>query len=193
MLKRLTTSSSSNVETVWKKVSAILSDFCKVNKNLAIEIQSIIGSRWKPGQIFCNLHYTLGISQGIRSVMNSYQQTIGVEKLFPKTVGFEIEIEDKLIVVQVLDCWMRLTSIRWQIKPWNRYQSFTEFGEKRGIRNVGHMLHANRFGEFEERCAGGVYMADAWIDWLNVNADTRNQLSCYLRDTLGITDQCKFL
>ena len=133
MLKRLATSSSSNVETVWKKVSAILSDLCKVNKNLAIEIQSIIGSRWKPGQIFCNLHYTLGISQGIRSVMNSYQQAIGVEKLFPKTVGFEIEIEDKLIVVQVLDCWMRLTSIRWQIKPWNRYQSFTEFGEKRGI------------------------------------------------------------
>ena len=193
MLKRLATSSSSNVETVWKKVSAILSDLCKVNKNLAIEIQSIIGSRWKPGQIFCNLHYTLGISQGIRSVMNSYQQTIGVEKHFPKTVGFEIEIEDKLIVVQVLDCWMRLTSIRWQIKPWNRYQSFTEFGEKRGIRNGGHMLHANRFGEFEERCAGGVYMADAWIDWLNVNTDTRNQLSCYLRDTLGIMDQCKFL
>ena len=55
------------------------------------------------------------------------------------------------------------------------------------------MLHANRFGEFEERCAGGVYMADAWIDWLNVNTDTRNQLSCYLRDTLGIMDQCKFL
>ena len=124
--------------------------------------------------------------------MNSYQTTIGAEKLFPKTVGFEIEIEDKLIVVQVLDCWMRLTSIRWQIKPWNRYQSFTEFAEK-NIRNVGHMLHANRFGEFEERCAGGVYMADAWMDWLEVNTDTRNQLACYLRETAGIMDQCKFL
>ena len=104
MLKRLATSSSSNVETIWKKISALLSDLCSVNKHLALEIQHVIGSTWKPGQIFCNLHYTLGISQGIKSIMTSYQTAIGVEKLFPKTVGFEIEIEDKLIVIQILDC-----------------------------------------------------------------------------------------
>ena len=125
--------------------------------------------------------------------MTSYQTAIGVEKLFPKTVGFEIEIKDNLIVIQILDCWMRLTSICWQIKPWNRFQSFTEFAEKKSIRNVGHMLHANRFGEFEERCAGGMYMADAWIEWLNLNTDTRNQLACYLRETVGLIDECKFL
>ena len=26
---------------------------------------------------------------------------------------------------------MRLTGIRWQVKPWNRYQSFTAFAEKK--------------------------------------------------------------
>ena len=104
-----------------------------------------------------------------------------------------MELEDKLVVVQILDCWMRLTSIRWQVKPWNRYRSFTDFAEKRGIRNVGHMLHANRFGEFEERCAGAVYMADTWVEWLNSNTDARNQLTCYLREVIGIMDLCKFL
>ena len=36
-------------------------------------------------------------------------------------------------------------------------------------------------------------MADAWIEWLNLNTDTRNQLACYLRETAGLIDQCKFL
>ena len=89
---------------------------CKVKKNLACEIQSIIGS-WKPGQVSCNVHFTLAIAEGIKSVVGSYQNQIGAEKLFPQTVEFEMNIEDKLIIVQVLDCWMRMTSVRWQVKP----------------------------------------------------------------------------
>ena len=90
-------------------------------------------------------------------------------------------------------CWMRLTSVRWSVKPWNRYSSFTNFAEKRGLRNIDQMIHANRFGEFEERCAGELYLANAWVDWLKSNSDVRNQLSCYLREVIGLMDQCKFL
>ena len=88
---------------------------------------------------------------------------------------------------------MRLISIRWQSKPWNRFSKFTEFAERRGVKSVGHMLHANRFGEFEERCAGGVYLAQIWMAWLRTFSDLRNQLSCYLRSVLTIMDVCVFL
>ena len=54
----------------------------------------------------------IGIPEAIKSVLAIYQSQIGADKLFPKTVGFEMNIEDKLIVIQILDCWMRLTSIR---------------------------------------------------------------------------------
>ena len=120
----------------------------------------MIGSQWKPGQVFCNVHFTLAIPEAIKLVLGHYQSRIGAAKLFPKTVGFEMNLEDKLIVVQILDSWMRLTSVRWQVKSWNRYKGSTDFAEKRGIRNVGHMIHANRFGEFEERCADGLYLAN---------------------------------
>ena len=50
-------------------------------------------------------------------------------KLFPKTVGFEMNLEDKLIVIQILNCWMRLTSIRWQSRAWKKYKKFTDFAE----------------------------------------------------------------
>ena len=126
-------------------------------------------------------------------MISTYQCYIGAEKHFPKNVSFELNIEDKLVPIQILDCWMRLTSIRWNSKPWNKYSKFTEYAERRGVKNVGHMLHANRFGEFEERCAGGLYLADAWMSWLQTFADVQNQLSCYLRNVNGLMDMCKFL
>ena len=55
------------------------------------------------------------------------------------------------------------------------------------------MLHANRFGEFEERCAGGVYLADVWEEWLTTFADVRNQLACFLRSVSNLMAICKFL
>ena len=103
----------------------------------------MIEAAWKPGQLFCDLHSTLAVPEGIKAVMTEHQSCIGAAKLFPKTVGFEMNLEGSLIFTQILDCWMRLTSIRWQARAWKKYKSFTDFTEKRGIRNVGHMLHAN--------------------------------------------------
>ena len=55
------------------------------------------------------------------------------------------------------------------------------------------MLYGNRFGEFEERCAGGRYLADCWMTWLRTCVGVRNQLACYLRSAAGLIDMCKFL
>ena len=55
------------------------------------------------------------------------------------------------------------------------------------------MIHANTLGEFEERYAGGLYLADAQLDWLDTFSDVRNQLSCYLRTVTNLLDICKFL
>ena len=193
MLQRLGLASNNDIHSIWSNVSAMISDLCKVNKGLASEIQTLLGSSWQPGQAFCNLHFTLAIPEAIKAVLAIYQSHIGADKLFPKTVGFEMNLEDKLIVIQILDCWMRLTSIRWQSRSWNKYRQFTDFAEKRNIKNVGHMLHANRFGEFEERCAGGLYLADVWLEWLTTFSDVRNQLACFLREVESQMEQCKFL
>ena len=171
----------------------MVSDLCKVNLNLTVEVKKLVGVEWVLDQAFCNLHYTLAIPEGIKKVLNANQCSIGADKLFPKNVSFEINIEDKLLVVQVLDCWMRLTYVRWQSKPWNRYPLFTEYAERQGIKNMGHMLHNNRFGEFEEQCAGGLYLTDCWMAWPRTYAGVRNQLVCYLRGLSCPIDMCKFL
>ena len=192
MLRRLTVASENDITVIWESIRIMLSDLCKVNKNLAAEVSKLIGSSWIPGQLFFVLHYVLAIPESIKAVFTMYQGQIGREKLFPETTGFEMNINDKTVVIQILDVWMRLTSIRWHGRMWNRYNNFTTFAEKRGIRNVGHMIHANRFGEFEERCAGGVYLAETWMLWLQSFTDVRNTLSCYLRTVNSLMEICIF-
>lgn len=54
------------------------------------------------------------------------------------------------------------------------------------------MLDANGLGEFEERFAGGVYLLDTWLEWLETFDDMKNQLMCYLLEKKQLTDQGKF-
>jgi hypothetical protein len=192
MLRRLTVASRKEIAAIWESIKTMLSDLCKVNRNLANEISKLIGSKWIPGQLFCVLHHVLAIPEEIKGVFTWYQSKIGSDKLFPETTGFEMNINDKTIMIQILDVWMRLTSIRWHGRMWNRYNSYTDFVEKCGICNVGHMIHANRFGEFEERCAGGDYMSESWISWLETFTDARNTLSCYLRSVITLMEICVF-
>ena len=112
---------------------------------------------------------------------------------FLKIVSFEMNIEEKLLVVQVLGYSMRPASVRWQSKPWNRYSLFTEYAESQVIKSVRHMLHVIRFGEFEDRCTVGLYLADCWMTGLRPYAGGRNQLECYLRSKSDVIETCKFL
>ena len=104
MLDWLATASSKDVSTIWNNIVAMLSDLCKVNRDLALEVRRLIGVDWLPGQIFCNLHFTLAIPEGIKKVLTTYQCLIGSQKLFPENVGFEMNIDDKLVAVQILEC-----------------------------------------------------------------------------------------
>ena len=64
----------------------------------------MVGATWKPTQRFCKLHFILAVLEGIKAVMTEYQSCIGAVKLFPKTVGFEVNLEGSLIFIQILDC-----------------------------------------------------------------------------------------
>ena len=66
MLDRLIAASKVEIEAIWKSITAMVSDLCKVNKQLPSEIQGMIESVWLFGQAFCNLHFTLAIPEGIK-------------------------------------------------------------------------------------------------------------------------------
>ena len=127
MFDRLTTALKVEIKTKWKNITAMVSDLHKVNKQLTSEIQGMIESECLLGQAFCDLHFTLAIPEGIKPMPVTYRSYTGADKLLPKTVSFEINIEGKILIFQILDCWMRLTSIRWQARMSNKYKSFTDY------------------------------------------------------------------
>ena len=104
ILDPLATASSSTINSIWKNISSILSDLCKVNRNLSLKSLKMVGATGKPGQQFCKFHFILAVLEGIKAVMTEYQSCIGAVKLFPKTVGFEMNLEGSLIFIQILDC-----------------------------------------------------------------------------------------
>ena len=120
MLQRLTVASGHDIMAIWESIKTMLSDLCKVNKMLGLEISKLIGSSWIPGQLLCVLHYVLSIPESIKVTFALYQGQIGRDKLFPETTGFEMNINDKVVVVQILEVWLRLTLIRWHGRMWNR-------------------------------------------------------------------------
>ena len=72
MLDCITAASKVEIEAIWKSITAMVSDLCKVIKQSALEIQGMIGSEWLLGQAFCNLHFTLAVSAGIKSMLVTY-------------------------------------------------------------------------------------------------------------------------
>ena len=94
MLDRQATASSAEVGVVWKSIVAMVRDLCKVNISLFQEVKQLTDTEWLPEQAFCNLHFTLAIPEGIKTIIGKYQCLIGSEKMFPKNVSFEMNVEE---------------------------------------------------------------------------------------------------
>ena len=191
-LQRLANTAEKDV-TLYRSILSIVSDSCSVNKDLASLISDKLGLEWKPGQLFCCLHTVLGFQTGMEDVWQKYQSALGHDKMYPSVTGFELDMNDKLLSKQILECFLRLTADRWQARSWNKYEEFTKFASENQKKNCGQELHGNRFGDLERSCAIGVYSLVTWVDFVNAYCNIRNQLSIFLRDTMHLSDICLFL
>ena len=192
-LQRLSCSSSESVADIYKSICCLVSDSCKVNKGLAAVISGKLGLEWVPGQLYCLIHSVLGFQDGICRIWLNYQEEMGHDKLYPSITGFEMDVEDKGLIKQIMEMYLRLTADRWQARSWNRYEEYTIFCKERGVQNFGQELHGNRFGELEKCCAIAVYSLPTWKDFISSYPNIRNQLAIFLRDTVHLSDMCNFL
>ena len=149
-LERLSSASDISIKDIYRSICSLVSDSCKVNKGLAALISSKLGLEWVPGQLYCLIHSVLGFQDGISSTWLKYQAEIGHDKLYPSVTGFELDVEDKGLIKQIMEMYLRLTADRWQARSWNRYEEYTIFCSERSVQNMGQELHGNRFGELEK-------------------------------------------
>lgn len=172
-LERLATASNLSVKEIYEAVCGIVSDASSVNKGLASEISSKLGMEWIPNQLYCCIHTVLGWQDGMVKTWLTYQEKIGYDKMYPSVTGFELDMEDKCLIKQILECFLRLTADRWQARSWNRFEAFTSFCKDQGKVNMGRELHGNRFGDLERCCAIGIYHLDSWIEFINTRDEVK--------------------
>ena len=192
-LQRLSVASGESTSDLYKSICCLVSDSCKVNKGLAAMMSAKLGLEWVPGQLYCLIHSVLGFQDGVCNTWLKYQEEMGHDKLYPSITGFELDVEDKGLIKQIMEMYLRLTADRWQARSWNKFEEFTIFCTERGMRNVGQELHGNRFGELEKCCAIAVYSLPTWKDFISSYPNIRNQLAIFLRDTVHLSDMCNFL
>ena len=61
------------------------------------------------------------------------------------------------LVKQVLDALMSLASKQWAERSWNKYHEFTEWLERKGLKNETGPLREIRFGELEAKALTEAY------------------------------------
>ena len=113
-LKRLSIASDKTVQEIYEAVRGIVSDAHSVNKGLAAEIFCQLGLRWTPGKLYCCIHTVLGFQEGMTKIWLRYHKKIGYDKMYPSITGFELDKEDKSLIKQILECFLRLTADGWR-------------------------------------------------------------------------------
>ena len=121
------------------------------------------------------------------------QEKIGYDKMYPSIAGFELDMEDKSLIKQILKCFLQLTADPWGDRSWSRFAAYCKFAEDLSNFNLEEELHGKRFGDFEKCCAIGIYSIEMWVDFINVRSEARNDLAIFLRDTQHLKDICILL
>ena len=192
MLKRLSLASGQDVSEIWKSIMVMVSDMCKVNMNLAVDVAKVLGCSWVPGQAYCNLHPRLMMSRMVVEVWKKHQSLIGHDKLFPSLEYCNLDMSSDSLIKQVLDALMSFVSQRYAERSWNKYHEFTEWLSRKGLKNETGPLREIRFGELEAKALTGAYHLDHIDQFLQVHSEVRNKLSCFLRSVFPLKDLIYF-
>ena len=113
--------------------------------------------------------------------------------MYPSITGFELDMEDKSLIKQILKCFLQLTADPWEERSWSRFAAYCKFVKGLGKLNLGQELHGNRFGDFGKCCTTGIYSIEMWVDFIIVRGEARNDLAIFLRDTQHRKDICILL
>ena len=192
MLKRLAIASGQDVHTIWRSIMVLVSDMCKVNMNLAMDVAQQLGCSWQPGQAYCNLHPRLMMSRSIVELWKRHQSRMGHDKVFPSLEYCNLDASDDSLIKQVLDALMNLTSKQYAERSWNKYHEFTEWLERKGLKNETGPLREIRFGELEAKALTGAYHFSHIEQFLQIHSDIRNKLTCFLRSAFPMREVILF-
>ena len=108
--KKLSIALDKTVQESYEAVRGVISNTYSVSKGLATEISHQLGLQWTPGQLYCYIHTVLGFQEVITKIWLKYQEKIGYDKMYPSITVFELDMKEKPLIKQILECFLRLAA-----------------------------------------------------------------------------------
>ena len=183
----LAAASSHSTEELYDCVDVHMTDATAHNKGISKVIAEKLGRDDPAGQLFCNVHTTLGFDRSIKDVIHDVENEMGLENIF---LGFMLDVDldqcKGTVSLRFLTWALNMFGPDWIQKPWNYYLDFkTHMNKEQGDKKV-HLfsLKDARFGCLSKSAAVALYHWADFESFLNTHDTITNKLACLTRDAM---------
>ena len=186
-INMLAAASSHTTESLYDCVDTHMTDATSHNKGLSKAIALKLDRDNPAGQLFCNVHTTLGFDRGIKDVIHDVETEMGLENIF---LGFMLDIDlnqcKGTVSLEFLSWALNLFGPDWIQKPWNYNRDFKTHVAKNGNRNI-HLfsLKDAHFGCLSKSAAVTLYHWNDFKSFLENQDTITNKLACLIRDAMA--------
>ena len=160
----LAAASGQSTDAAYNCIDVHMTDATAHNKSIASNIAGKLNIDTPAGQIFCNVHTTLGFDSEMKNIVNEVEANIGMQNIFS---GFAMDLDTKGSIT--------LNFVRWTLnlfgpdkiqKPWNLHLLFLEYMTKHNKPVKLFAMKDARFGNLSKSAAIVIYHWNDFIKFL---------------------------
>ena len=179
--------SGHSAEDLYKTVDVHMTDATAHNKGLNKILAKKFNRENVAGQIYCDSHTVLGFDRIMMKVINTVEETMGMQNIFNSfMVDVDINKQKETVAISTVSWALSLFGPDTSSKPWNYYKDFTTFMNR--DRRPIHLfsLKDARFGELSKSSAIMCYHWNDFCSFLEKHSYITNKLACLVRDALNL-------
>ena len=165
-----------------------MTDSVSHNKQIAQNLAEKYEREDPAGQVFCNIHSSLGISRAVNSCLSEIEAEMGIENIF-KSVLVEVSYEKKhgSVAAQAVHAFLALIDAEHSAKTWNYHADFVQWLKTHNINPHFFQYRDDRFDGLAHGCALVLHLWKSYFSWLNERTDINNRLACYSRSMENVS------
>ena len=174
-------------EEVYKLLDTHIGESVERNKGFAVILQELYTLESPAGQLFCWTRTTLGFAAAMNKILRQLESETKTKQVLKGfRVDLDIDSKNFSLAGQALDICLKLVAAEYSHKPWNRYQEFLLFLQKRGVSSPLFAYKDSRFGCLSRAAAVLLHIYPYLVEYLDENPGVNNRLACLAREVLSL-------
>ena len=187
-LEILAAASGTSASELYQSVDCHMTDSVSHNKRIGQDLAEKYGRDEPAGQVFCNIHTSLGISRAVNTSLAEIEAEMGIENIF-KSVLVEVSYDKKhgSVVAQAVHAFLALIDAEHSAKTWNKHADFVVHLKSQNKDAHFFQYRDDRFDGLAHGCALVLHLWETYFSWLKERSDINNRLACYVRSMENVS------